>query len=259
MKLPPPPSRIDLISKLSSANSSEWMTWFSLLQRQVGQLDTNRKHINRIINGNFPINQRVYISGAATTAGQYTLDRWKVTGTGGITFATTANKTVVTIPSGQALQQVIEGLNLSTGTYVLSWEGTAQGKIGAGLLGASGITGAITGGTNTTIEFAPGTVANVQLELGEVATPFEYRMDELALCQRYYQSLHVVFASLLFGGTTQANQRTFVVTMRATPTIVSSPLAGTGGVFIPGDASVFKQNTLNSEAAVGTITATAEL
>jgi len=146
-------------------------------------------HRNKIINGGFAINQRGYVSGAATTAGQYTLDRWKVTGTGGITFSTTANKTTVTIPADQALQQVIEGLNLQSGTHVLSWEGTAQGKIDAGAYGASGITGAITGGANTTIEFGPGTVANVQLEAGSVATSFEHRPigTELALCQRYYE------------------------------------------------------------------------
>lgn len=144
---------------------------------------------NKIINGHFGINQRSYVSGAATTSGQYTLDRWKVTSTGGITFSTTANKTTVTIPSGQTLQQVIEGLTLESGTYVLSWEGTAQGRIAGGSYGASGaVTASITGGTNTTIEFNAGTVTLVMLEKGTVATPFEYRpyAHELALCQRYY-------------------------------------------------------------------------
>lgn len=184
-------------------------------------------HRNKIINGGFAVNQRAYVSGAATVAGQYTLDRWKVTGTGGITFSTTDNKTTVTIPSGQALQQVIEGLNLQSGTYVLSWEGTAQGKIGAGSLGASGITGSITGGTDTTIEFGPGTVANVQLEFGSVATQFEHRPygTELALCQRYYWrgipgadiNTHS-YAS----GAIQSWPIMFPVTMRAVPTLSSN-------------------------------------
>ena len=147
---------------------------------------------NKIINGDFRINQRTYASGAATTAGQYTLDRWKVTGTGGVTFSTTAGKTTVTIPAGQTLQQVIEGLNLQSGTYVLSWEGTAKCRVGAGAYGSSGaVTAAITGGTNTTIEFNAGTVANVQFEPGTIATPFENRPYglELALCQRYYEEV----------------------------------------------------------------------
>lgn len=178
---------------------------------------------NRIINGAFAVNQRSYVSGTATTAGQYTLDRWKVTGTGGITFSTSANKTTVTIPSGQTLQQVIEGLNLQTGTYVLSWEGTAQGRIASGSYGASGsVTASITGGTNTTIEFKAGTVANVQLELGTIATPFEHRPigAELALCQRYCQNLTgSPAAGVVGGGATASLAVSLPVPMRALPTV----------------------------------------
>ena len=144
---------------------------------------------NKIINGGFDINQRAYVSGAAVGAGLYGHDRWKMAASADTyTYATTANKTTVTIPAGKVLQQVIEGRNLHTGTYCLSWEGTAQGKIGAGALAASGVTGAITGGTDTTIEFGPGTMANVQLELGTTATAFEQRTCgiESMLCQRYY-------------------------------------------------------------------------
>lgn len=147
---------------------------------------------NRIINGNFGVNQRAYVSGAVVGAGLYGHDRWKMDASGDTyTFSTTGNVTTVTIPAGNVLRQVIEGLNLETGTYTLSWVGTAQGKIGAGSYGASGITGVITGGTNTTIEFGPGTVSKVQLEFGSVVTAFEQRPygGELALCKRYY---HVI-------------------------------------------------------------------
>ena len=182
---------------------------------------------NKIINGAFAVNQRSYVSGAATTAGQYTLDRWKVTGTGGITFSTTANKTTVTIPSGQTLQQVIEGLNLQTGTYVLSWEGTAQGRIDGGSYGASGaVTASITGGTNTTIEFNAGTVANVQLEIGTIATPFEWRFNEMQLCRRYCLDLvDPPFRGLVLAGVGPAGLGFLLpVEMAAPPsiTVVSS-------------------------------------
>jgi len=182
---------------------------------------------NKVINGAFGINQRGYVSGAATTAGQYTLDRWKVTGTGGVTFSTTDNKTTVTIPSGQTIQQVIEGLNLQTGTYVLSWEGTAQGRIAGGSYGASGsVTASITGGTNTTIEFNAGTVANVQLELGTIATPFEHRPygAELAMCQRYAVLFSTeganngqLAAGSAVAGATAGYAFVFPVQMRGTP------------------------------------------
>lgn len=63
-------------------------------------------------------------------------------------------------------------------------------------------------------------IANVQLEFGSVATPFEHRSygEELALCQRYFQ-----FASGMFGtaaSSTQVNSSVLLPTpMRAAPTL----------------------------------------
>jgi hypothetical protein len=143
---------------------------------------------NAIINGNFGINQRG-VSGTVTlSAGVYGHDRWKAGASGcTYTFATSNNVTTIDISAG-SLVQVIEGINLESGTYTLSWTGTAQGKIGAGSFGNSGITGAAVGGTNLNIEFGTGTVSLVQFELGTVVTPFERRQfgQELALCQRYF-------------------------------------------------------------------------
>jgi hypothetical protein len=180
---------------------------------------------NKIINGNPRINQRGYVSGAATTAGQYTLDRWKVTGTGGITFSTTNNKTTITIPSGQTIQQVIEGLNLDTGTYVLSWEGTAQGRVNSGSYGASGaVTASLTGGTNTTIEFNAGTVTNIQFEQGTVVTPFERRDygRELMMCQRYTQVISGSFMGLASSSTSAEITVPLLCIMRSSPTMTNS-------------------------------------
>jgi hypothetical protein len=143
---------------------------------------------NRIINGNYSVNQRA-VSGTVTlAAGAYGHDRWKAGASGcSYVFTTTANVTTLNIASG-TLQQVIEGNNLETGTYCLSWTGTATAKIGAGSLSASGVTGAVTGGTDTTIEFSTGTVSKVQFENSPVPTIFEQRPYglELLLCQRYY-------------------------------------------------------------------------
>ena len=160
---------------------------------------------NRIINGNFGVNQRMYASGAAVGANLYGHDRWKMAASADTyTFSTTANVTTVTIPAGKVLRQVIEGLNLESGTFVLSWVGTAQGKIGAGAYGASGVTGSITGGTDTTIEFGPGTVSKVQFEFGSVATVFEQRPYgmELALCKRYLPSFTATGGDDIAWGTT---------------------------------------------------------
>jgi hypothetical protein len=102
---------------------------------------------NRLINAQLNINQRG-VSGTVTlAAGAYGHDRFKGGASGcTYTFATSNNVTTLTISAG-SLIQVIEGLNLESGTYVLSWSGTAQGKIGAGSFSATGVTGSITGGT----------------------------------------------------------------------------------------------------------------
>jgi hypothetical protein len=146
---------------------------------------------NKIINGAFQVNQRAVTSTVTLAAGIYGHDMWKA-GTGGCTytFAASGGVTTLTISAG-SLQQVVEGVNLETATYCLSWTGTAQGKIGAGSYGASGVTGAVTGGTNLTIEFGTGTLAKVKLEQGAVATPF--RMpgygEQFAMCRRFFKKV----------------------------------------------------------------------
>lgn len=226
-------------------------------------------HRNNIINGAFSVNQRGYVSGAATTAGNYTLDRWKVTGTDGVTFSTTANKTTVTIPSGQTLQQVIEGLNLQSGTYVLSWEGTAQGRINGGSYGASGaVTASLTGGTNATIEFNAGTVTSIQFELGTVATPFEYRLNELQLCQRYYCETR---GSVTFRAAAEGNSSAcsifWPVEMRDTPATTNNGgvITNASTAIVDGATKYGARYAINSAAAGASsvanriITASAEL
>ena len=159
---------------------------------------------NRIINGGFTINQRGYVTNTSLTSGSYGHDRWKggaSNGTYTFTQASAGVNTTITITAGSIIQ-VIEGANLPEGgTYVLSWTGTAQGKIGAGSFGASGITGTITAGTNTNIEFNTGTCGNVQLEVGSTATSFDYRPygTELALCQRYYYRVNATSSYTPYG------------------------------------------------------------
>ncbi len=75
-------------------------------------------------------------------------------------------------------------------------------------------------------------LTGVQLEIGDVATPFEYRSygDELVRCQRYYQSMDYTFDH----GTTSANifyytNFSFPITMRATPTMTASAYGSNTG------------------------------
>lgn len=144
---------------------------------------------NMLINGGFRINQRGQTGAVVLTAGKYGHDRWKA-GAGGCsyTFTTAGGVTTMTITAGTLLQ-IVESDKQGASKVVLSWQGTAQGKIDAGALAASPVTANFAGGVNITVEFGTGTVSQAQCEAGSKSTPFENRSTglELSLCQRYYE------------------------------------------------------------------------
>lgn len=146
---------------------------------------------NKLINPIGTINQRGYVSGAATTgANQYTLDRWRVVTSGqNLSWTESAGVRTITAPAG-GVEQAIEGSCILAGTYVLNWEGTATATVN-GTARAKGETFTLTGGANCTVRFAGGTFSKPQLEGGGSPTTFSPRhiQQELALCQRYYQVL----------------------------------------------------------------------
>lgn len=186
---------------------------------------------NRIINGNFAVNQRGYVSGTAlpatpTVANGYGHDRWKA-GAAGCTYTFTAAlpDTTITI-TANTLTQIIEAGVIEGGVYTLSWTGTAQARVyqGAptGAYAASPITTAsLPAGVNTIVEFNAGTVTRVKLESGTVATPFNRQSlaKSQADCERYFRWLayNMRFYAPIAGAT-------FVTSisfsaMRAAPTI----------------------------------------
>jgi len=80
-------------------------------------------------------------------------------------------------------------------------------------------------------------ITNIQLEVGKVATPFEYRSygQELALCQRYYYKINSSTNSAAYQRYALVNCETTTdaeaffahpVTMRANPTLGSSAVSG---------------------------------
>jgi hypothetical protein len=154
---------------------------------------------NLLINGEFRINQRAYASAANLASGSYGFDRWKSTFTNTtLTFTSAPQGQMVTINSGGSIEQVIERENVSAGTYVLSWTGTATGRVyntGATppSFASSPIVVTLDGLANVEVEFtasgATKTLWKPQLEQNRQPTPFEQRPIgvELALCQRYYQ------------------------------------------------------------------------
>jgi hypothetical protein len=189
---------------------------------------------NALINGNFLVNQRAVSGSVVLAGGAYGHDRWKA-GAGGCTytFSTSNNVTTLTISAG-TLVQVIEGANLSSGTYTLSWGGTSQGKIGAGSFSGSGVTGSVSGGVNLSIEFGTGTLSRPQLEVGSVPSPFELRPlgVETSLCQRYFlvtQNDTYIWSGNTTSGSTYYLNCRVLVTMRATPTVVAATASAQNG------------------------------
>jgi hypothetical protein len=210
---------------------------------------------NVIINGNPTINQRGYVSGAATTVvNQYTLDRWRVVTSGqNISWTDSANVRTVTAPAG-GCEQVVEGLSILSGTYTLNWTGTATATVGGSAV-AKGGNVTLTGGTNATVKFSSGTFSLVQLEPGPVATPFEQRPvgTELALCQRYFQFFGSGVSGQEETATTFSLTGRFFVPMRAAPTAVmpgttfSTRIASSGDRTLTGVS--INASSISNEAA----------
>jgi hypothetical protein len=221
-------------------------------QFAVGELVTaadantlfTRGYQNRIINGAFVINQRGYTSGTNLASGSYGFDRWKSGFTNtALTFTAGSQSTTVTISTSGVLQQIVEQENTPAGTYVLSWSGTATGRVynsGATppAYAASPITVTLDGLANVVVEFTASggtkTLGTVQLEGGTVFSPFEFRHrgDELALCQRYFEIGRLVNAaygqvSVAVDSGAYANY-SFANRKRATPTITQLTLSLAG-------------------------------
>lgn len=186
---------------------------------------------NLIINGNPTINQRAYVSGAATAiANQYTLDRWRVVTSGqSASWTDVAGIRSVTAPAG-GMEQVVEGASILPGVYTLAWTGTASALVNGAAV-ANGGQVSLPGNTNATIRFSGGTFSLAQLEPGPLKTPFEMRPAglELALCQRYFTRVSAVlnFSGYATGAGAGLYQYIyFPVAMRAAPAV--SLNAGSG-------------------------------
>jgi flagellar hook assembly protein FlgD len=143
-----------------------------------------------IIDGNFDTNLEPVSGTVVLSAGEYGHTMWKA-GSGGCTytFATLNGVTTITISAGTLLQ-IIEGVILQSGDYILSWDGTAQAQIDIGGFAVSPITKTIVGATNTTIEFGTGTVSRVKFEIGTIVTNWlnQKPNEILEEVNRYYWS-----------------------------------------------------------------------
>ncbi len=223
--------------QLLSANSSTatGLEWVAAPSAAIGS--------NLVINGNFTFNQRAYTSGSNLASGSYGFDRWKSNYTNTtLTFTAAPEGQSVTISTSGGLQQYVERGNVPAGTYVLSWSGTATGRIyneGATppSYAASPVSFTADGTANVIVEFTASgsskTLSKVKLELGSSATTFVYAggtlAGELAACQRYYErftspdnAVVVLSTQALAAGTAIGGCFLYSVQKRIVPTITFS-------------------------------------
>lgn len=184
---------------------------------------------NLLINGNFALNQRVYVTGAATTgANQYTLDRWRIPTSGqSASFGAAAPDRTVMCPAS-GFEQPIEAGMIAGGVYTLSWTGTATAKVNGVAITNGGNTSVLTSNTQVTIQFASGTVTNAQFELGTTATPYQRRplATEQMLANRYYQIVTANWRGQLQQASGAVDSNIQWTPMRGAPT--STPISATG-------------------------------
>ena len=100
-------------------------------------------------------------------------------------------------------------------------------------------------------------VTGVQLEIGTVATDFEHRSfgEELALCQRYYQTAP---ADTIMVYNDNTASWLFPTAMRTAPTMAFIGLSGSGAA-LAATANGFRQSASNSQSSGIGYTATSEL
>ena len=218
---------------------------------------------NIAINGGFTINQGAYVSGAVLAAGAYGHDQWKAgSGGGDYTFTQLASNTTITIAANKTLIQPIEDKGVLATRYVVSWTGTALGRVGVNSLTPSGtyvaspivITGQ-TAGTVMSIEFgngaSAGTLGSVMVEATTGSTPSAWTPyggifgGELQACQRHYYKFTNLPLGLAFTTNLPTATLSFKVPMRASPTLDA------GATFTAGTGSngTVAQTAVTTEAA----------
>ena len=188
---------------------------------------------NLLINSGGVVNQRNYVSAAATgAANQYTLDRWRVVVSGqNLTYVASGLSTLMTAPAG-GVEQVVEGNRMAGGVYTLSWTGTATATVNGAAIANRGQTAVLGAAANATIRFSAGTFQNPKFELSPVATPYATMSyaDELRDCMRYCQRFNYtasgvpVAAGVFFSSVGAQFTANLLAPMRAAPAMTASSL-----------------------------------
>ncbi|MDH0334455.1 hypothetical protein [Metapseudomonas otitidis] len=236
-------------------------SWSPLRIRQSINALTSSENI--VMNASFLVNQRNVSGTVVLSPGEYGHDRWKA-GSAGCTYTFTRVGGVGTlnITSGSLVQVIGNGYQMA-GTYVLSWGGTAQGRINGGSYSVSGITASLTAAAGIEIEFNTGTLTRVQFELGAFPTPFKLKMfsEELINCQRFYQAGIIEFSGSVVSGSTYSVRVPLKTQMRAAPTISLVSISGSSfpnspGSIQSGDESIVESRVCNATSSSGGFSST---
>lgn len=240
----------------------------------------NAASVNLLLNSNFALNQRAYVSAANLASGTYGFDRWKSNYTNTtLTFTASTQGQSLTINASGGIQQIIEQGLVPAGTYTLSWTGTATGRVyNSGgtppAYAASPVTFTADGLANVVVEFTAvsttKTLSKVQFNAGtntawNLATPT--LQTELAACQRYYSRFGGLNTYQNFGQgyadqtTTAIIQVPLPVTMRVVPTSIdfSTLNLTTGGTNTTVTNCTFLGNNSSNQIAVAYATVAAGL
>lgn len=225
------------------ADATQVMANFNAIRDCVNQRAGGFR--NRIINGNFAINQRGYVTNTVLANGAYAHDRWKAgSASTRYTFSQAVMDTTVTIAAG-TLVQVVENVNVEGGSYTLSWSGSAQARVGVNNMAPSGAFAAsplavssAAAGQAITVEFNTGTLGVVQLEPSTTATAFERRPlpIELTMCQRYYERISFIANEVIGVGTVTVNfapplAQSIVIPWKVTKRAASAVTSSAAGTF----------------------------
>jgi len=229
----------DTFSRLAVGTNGQVLTADSSAGTGLAWATPSTSAINLLLNSNFALNQRAYVSAANLASGTYGFDRWKSNYTNTtLTFTASTQGQSITINASGGLQQVIEQGLIPAGTYTLSWTGTATGRVynSGGTppsYAASPVTFTADGTANVVVEFTASgttkTLSKVQFNAGTgttwtLATPT--LQTELAACQRYYQRFTDSGTASLFctgianSTTTMVFVMNLPVSMRIKPTTV---------------------------------------
>ena len=240
---------------------SKWVLENPAAAPIVGDGTASISFRNRLINGNFAVNQLPVAGTVTLAAGVYGHDGWKAGAScATYTFAASGIDTVITITAG-SLIQIIEAKNIEGGIYTLSQTGAAQARIainGAVTSGAyaAGTLASATATANQsiTVEFTTGTISLTQLEAGVIVSRFE-RLDsgrQLQQCQRYYEQGTSRYDGTATSGVAQSTPVFYKATKYIGPTVI---FVNAGNVSFPATPSTTAASTVDGFYALRTASA----